>query len=1042
MSKTKKICLCLSFSVIVAFLLTIAIATLNLKSKKVVVMAEETGVLAETEIAPNYPLGGEFVVPSANILYKGDSYEATSHVFYTPDGVAHKAKKYVLDALGQYTVEYRVIIGEITPIMLKATQVFNVNNSRISTSSNLSTITYGEFASSKDLADNKKEGIILEGITLNLVEGDTFTFNEPIKLNAVDKNSLIKFRLPQSLNDLEAGMIYVTLTDCYDSSNFIKISLNSSVSNSIYYLATSVMGSSYIGLVPGSVSNRETIWLDGIKYIVYEDYNGASLTGAADKWCTTEYLFDASTNEIYANRLNNQNNIIVSDLDNSNLYSKIFENFTNNECYLSITAGDYRKSAVSIEIEEIAGIPSSELYNAVYKDEESPSIYIDTQLDISTPLIIAKGDKIDVFEAHSYDVNSVENVKKTVYYNYGLSSQTVVGISGGKFEANKEGEYTIVYKVEDSFGNISIKTMKAIALTLRNNKTVNCEIEPQGVPTMEAGMRVKLPSYTLESYNAGEFMNICAIYENGKIVAVDKETLEFLPVYIGKCKVVYSYGDYVQQGETIYEYDIVVSNNVAFLEELKLDKFYIKDAHYSLPQVYVNSFEKQDEEKILADAYLRFDEQTEYTKVDANDVVINGNETVQFKFEYQDAVIESEKIEIIDVGFGDGKVYPEKYFNGNMYTETTTDGMPKNENNRYLNSIRLKTNEILAETGSAKVEYILPVSISSLKISFRFIQDFANFSELKFTLTDYYDSNNKVAISYTNAVEGINVNIAETANTVLNYRFNGEEAYNTLTSITYKMRGKRFIESSGQGSDVTYDCKFKSDKCYLTIELLGVVGNAGVQIENICEQAFYGSLNRDDVAPIVTIDGIGGLYTKDTLVEIPVCEFLDVMSPVLNSNVTLSVTDPNGVAVKDINDVTLNKVSANKAYKIRLTEFGSYVAFYKITDSFGNLATKRILLQVEDSEAPVVVLRGVAIGEEVAATKGDTISLAEYSISDNSDSVEEIVITRVVFDSNSAIIGINQDSFVARDSGIYTVVYYAMDKTGNYTCISYNIRVN
>ena len=114
-----------------------------------------------------------------------------------------------------------------------------------------------------------------------------------------------------------------------------------------------------------------------------------------------------------------------------------------------------------------------------------------------------------------------------------------------------------------------------------------------------------------------------------------------------------------------------------------------------------------------------------------------------------------------------------------------------------------------------------------------------------------------------------------------------------------------------------------------------------------------------------------------------------------------------------------------------LSEMGDYVITYSVAFN-GETIEKTTTIKVVDTTGPSVLLTDIPNKVYV----GETIDLSNITASDYSE-IE--VFNKTVIYGNDESITVENDSFVASGSGMYTINVYAKDKIGNETTESYKL---
>ena len=118
-----------------------------------------------------------------------------------------------------------------------------------------------------------------------------------------------------------------------------------------------------------------------------------------------------------------------------------------------------------------------------------------------------------------------------------------------------------------------------------------------------------------------------------------------------------------------------------------------------------------------------------------------------------------------------------------------------------------------------------------------------------------------------------------------------------------------------------------------------------------------------------------------------------------------------------------------------LNAYGDFTVRYVIKDGRGTTETYVYAITSKDVTRPTVKIKR----HKETAKKGATVKVAEAEVTDNI--TKECTIDVCVFDPNGVNVEVEDGTFEATMSGIYTVSYIAFDENGNHTFVSYEIVV-
>lgn len=976
----------------------------------------EVGVKADVnlnmplELSDTYQLGDSFSVPSAKFTLNGAEYD-TDFIIVYPDGGIYEDAENVLNVLGKYTIVYS---AEIDGKLYKEEKTFQ-------TVQGLYQVGEGSLIEYTDaLAMSPSENI--QGLHIRLKEGDEFIYNQPI--NLFETKEFIKF-YPYNNNTVEsasehtfdAKRIVFRLTDCYNENIYVEYEVDfySGIGGAAYYRGGSST-QKMVGLTAESkaaVAPRREVFIDGIRYLAkYEDDYGTETGTKIYQDIGITFSYDLNTNDMSAE---DKKQRLINNLSNPDIYSEInlFEGFTTGEVYLSIRGDEYYGDEMNLDIPYIGDRAGEELIGMDITDTVAPVIKIDCQSDVDE-IKIARGEGFKLLPASAYDIHLKGGVRTRVYYNYGKENSQQIGIVDGAFIPNRLGEYTIVYEAMDFVGNKAQELMVLQCVETESGKSVQFEFSE--IQNVEAGETIRL-DYSLKGLNGEAWLNAYAKHESGEKVVIDCVDSDFIFKKTGTWTLCFEYGDAFSSYTYQCEVTCLPSDNVVYLQKFVLPEYFIHNVTYSFEEIFAYTFEGA-EPTLNKTTLLVSEDGKPYQPTTFDKYVVGAEKSVQFKVEYAGAVLESEIISVVEVGFGTNELNIEEYFVGGDFKKTVANNLIE-----FASNIKSGTNEMT---------FVNAVSLDSFAIDFQIPSEAADCIGVEFTLIDYYDRNNQTTVSYRNQNGIISFECDGNA-TVINKAFVG-----VWHNISYDRTKKAFIDTNG--IENAFLNTFVSDKIIVRIALTDISGDAAIQIKRFNQQPINNS-KKDTTAPQILVDAYSGIYSFDETVKIFAASATDVLSPVLESSLKVTVKDPNGDVVTALDGTILNDVIANKDYEIRLMLIGSYTVLYTVEDQSGRYSEGTITLIVQKSNAPTLSLSdGYDENTVVYVSKGKTLKVASYQVKDDIDANVKVFIVVYTPDMTFEIIG-ESGAFKASLQGEYTVYYYAYDNVGNYTSTYYTVKV-
>ena len=712
----------------------------------------ENGVINKVEIKQLYWVGEELNLSNASVKYDNVDYNVSQSLLYLPSGDILSGKVFNLQLKGNYVLELKA--NTDSGVVIAKEEFSVVDNAYLI--DNTSSYTY------------KSNGVTTAndgrtGLEVSLSEGAEFIFNQPIDITNCNlgQTPVISFcpfqysgaydnDLTDSIRtvDVDATKFYVKLTDCYDSTKYVIVELlNRNVAGGMaenpWYSAGAngqILGALDPSVFRNQGYNGEVVPYNGTEWFsLYEGF-GVSVGGALPlNTGSISIHYDTKTNKVYANQLANTNivekSIFINDLSDAHVQDNPFEGFTTGEVYLSVYASGYKGVSASFDVTEICGISGEQLNKTYAEDVVAPKIIFNEQVKDS--YFAARGSKVTIKKATSYDVNNARNaLTTTVYYAYGTSNQTIINVDNGEFNLNKLGSYTIEYKAVDTYGNETIKTIEIISIdcTSSNGKIIQVDV-PYLSSTQEGGATVELPSFDIYSPNGDVKVSATITMPNGQEICFEDGKGEFCFTQLGQVGVSYVLFDGIVEEIIDYKINVVSSNNVLF-NDLSLPIGFIKDATYSLEKMVATVFDGQTESSVVADAFVIEDgKETQMKAISYDSFTVCANESVQFVYKVGSNEKRSDVIKVYDVNYSNSaKLDKSKYFISNMEVESQR---------KYIN---LKSK---LTAGTDSFEFINYVSISCFEFKFFIPAEQADFSRLEITLYDIENAEkNNVTIYY------------------------------------------------------------------------------------------------------------------------------------------------------------------------------------------------------------------------------------------------------------------------------------------------------
>lgn len=1033
----KKLCVLLA----AVFAVAAAVFVLLRTAETVREAAAEITIIG-SDIGDSYTVGDTFTMPSGVRLSDGEnSYEASA-VLKSPSGNGYSQESVVLSEAGKYSVEYRAT--DESGNLLAASESFLCSDALYGVSSTRSTASYETIDTyTPGVGGLAAVEVGQSGVHAALSSGDTLSFNQPIDLSDLTADSTLIdfFVLPETMCTADATQIDIVLTDLYDPSNTVTISVKKVEAKE----AGAVWAERYSYIAAGASSQLSTglesdsdgtFQYEGGRYNLHQgnSYGAAVTFSLPGGWLdnsTQEYTvrvgqeslrlsYDSETKRIYAN------NTFVVDLDDSQIFgANVWSGFSSDQVLLSMKCSSYNTTLANIVVTDVCGMDLSE--NA-FSDVTAPVITVDAEDPDNMPP--AKTNT-------AYPVNSataVDNldgeteVNVHVWYNYGTQQAVLVRSDDGCFTPTLEGVYTIEYTSSDKEGNTA-----RVALSV----TASSDLQPLDIQLSDAevsGTAGQAFTIAEPSFAGGSgtvtWSARAVLASDPSVVYEIGEDLTFVPLYEGLYTIEYEAADYIFTDTASYSVTIAPATGPYIEDDIVLPAYFIAGAKYELPEKYGYTFENGEPVEMLCSISVSsgtIDEDNIFTVTSATSV------TITYSLDEEEIY---RTIPVIGVGYGetDGGFMPQNYFIHDGFTAVVN-----NSDIQYT----ISGSSSYVEDGSASLSFINAIQAKDLLLQFTVGAEESGYEQLTIWLTDSENSDIALKLTF--------INTGGSSNFLLN----DTDLYTGLSSVfgstssgfsvSYTESSNLLNYTSSLGVYPQYDYYgnafngFPSGKVYLTFELEGIDGSsvAGIRIGTINNQGFGTSLAEegDLRAPEVIFTRITGERTVGDTVTLPAAFAADVLDPYVDCTLTVYY---NNQPVSDVNGLLLQNVDPTVEYTILLSEFGSYRIAYTVSDGNGNTLTSghQYVINVNDVQPPEVVIGSYSSNVSV----GSSVTAAEVTLSDDNTDPAEIILRIYLYAPDGTVTNITESgSFTAETSGIYKVYYHATDAAGNVNIVGYSI---
>lgn len=1000
-------------------------STLAFTGNRIAVMAENA-VVETTEINDYYFVGDALTLPAevAVVPDGGESLTGFFEALIMPDGKVLSETETLLDTAGEYKAVYVYTLGGKK---FRARKTFRATARKWSVGSEDSSVVFSTGMKNEygDASSTRYGGT---GLDITLAAGDTFTFGEPVDLSKSGEYDIITMyssALQQKSNwaynknnngsrpvGFEAGIVDVTLTDCYNPDVFVTFEMFIHTDEGVYVRTVATNQGTY-GLDPKYNNNIITgkVYIDGTEYGVYQNTYGGSLTSSGTKsidnfgWWT----FDTDTGGVYFNYPGGK--FLANQVYNPDICGKVFPGFTTGEVYVSVSTASNYTSSTHLYIESIGGYVGEGLVDGKYEDNVAPNIVVNGGKELGE-CYVKTGEEFRLFDAVAYDPHLVGEVKAKVYYNYGGTAESSVLVKNNRFTPVSAGRYVIEYTAADSFGNVGRKLVGVNAVD-----ETPATFRTETLDTMQAGVRVVLPAYKAESLN-GE-VTVSAAAKCGDKTFIADNDMSFIPTAVGEYEIVYTYADKLKTYEWSYTVTCVANETESFVDRPVFFDYYIKGLAYTLPSAGVYVFRGKDPTAVDYKVCVSFDG-GEFTEVaDPDEFTVTGSSTMEFRYVAGETEYRSGLLKIVDVGYT-GTLDKAAYFVGDYSAEKSA----------YIEFTSDKT------SGDNALEFISPLAFATFSLNWAMPADKSNYTTLSIVLTDidtkerivigFYKENGKSYASY----NGDKINLSEDIK-------DGKQRLLAYDADS----GNLLYEDSERKIYLPLASSVDYARIKLEIVLQGLKGEAAFRIHSVQDQIMNRAETDNKEPYIHAARGAGNVRLNDNGVIYRAIAS-DALSPVLAKNVLVTVKTPSNKSAVSADGVKLENAPADRDYEITYSEYGLYKITYTAVDAAGKKARLASSVEVVDTTAPEIRFTDGSDESTVQTiTLGYKYKIKEYELSDNYSAVEDLTVITFIYNAAGVLVRYNVSEFSLTEEGDYTVYVYVLDEDNNASYASYRLKV-
>lgn len=979
----------LLFVCVLSLFLTVALVLVR-NSKAGYAITEYNENEVDEYVAGNIYYEGDVVKFPSVIKVDGNDVSVTHAVTY-PSGKASVLKVIELSEKGQYDLVYKNESNKVvykTNIMVYE-KLFSVNPEK-------SEVFLGKV---REYTDYNSD---ITGAIVSLANGDKLTYNEIIDLNdntKSDKLFSVKV-LPEK--GAEVGKIVFTLTDVYDSDNYLTFTITRSNPYPEYIMLTvNAPEQKPTGLELWYELEPWSYIYEGNFYRLHSgDGYGTYLFYSMDG--QTDMPFNVSMN--YAEKKVFFNGSFVVDLDDPTIFPTTWNGFKSGLCKLSIVGGSYSKNKFNFLLTDIDGRNKFDKNYVV--DDVAPEITVDDK-DVKD-IYAMQGVKFKMPSATAFDqIDGVCTVSSEVYVNYGYSTQTSIYVSNGYFIPSTVKTHSIVYTAKDLSGNKAVKVVD-VSVKDKNTPLISVTHTGNGATVAAQGEYVNVSDAIVVNSDGKYTLTITA--ENKYETLTIGSDMSFRPLYAGDYTIKYSASDYIATSESSYIVNVTsVGAKSIFDEDPVVPEYIILNAVYKTPVMYGYRFSDGKPLKVQAQTYINSVKSFNgATLLSGETFTCNESDKCFLGFKIDDA----EKwfdISIVDVGYGSNAIRIYDYFVGDD-TQITPDAKSSYTNYR-----------LVGVNDTASVKFVNSLQIFDFAIEFVIPSDRA-YDIITFEFNDIYSAKGDKVILYVQIQDNGGIKCYENPD--------------NSCSIGGVVGNRLIVGYSDDESCFTFYCGntvrlktngklggFTEKKANISIHFNSK--NANITIYKVNNQPIS-SAKKDLAFSEYTNSKMYGRFEKGTTVKIAAFYCGDVLSPYCKVEMS-AIKSSNGEYITALDGTVLDEnADYSRDYFITLSDFCYYNIKYKISDG-ANLTTSSYAFFCMDMEGP-----SIEIGPHITEyKKGDTIVVGNYKAQDNESKNCNVYIVVIMPDNRAVVLSGN--ALKTSISGEYKVYYYAFDDAKNAT---------
>lgn len=1014
-----------------------------------VTVDENLAYLTLAESIPEYVVtGSRYKIPDGTLTFGEETVAAEKYIQF-PSGATYTANYIDLTEYGNYKLSYRGKIGDVTYEQERWLQCLTPSNGAFTGDA---VVESGEY----ERGGSKVSGVV---VTQSLGKSGV-TFTEPIDLSDKKKgDTLVEMAaMPFVEGTRDYHIIYITLTDINDPDNSISIKVSqqsSAPKNGSSYVKVSHSGLEYVG-----VESPERVYRGSVHWGYYTSHSFCGGENATLENRMIKFSMDYEKKRIYmtssydrgAGHEDGQSGMegdsAVVDLSSLAFYSRAWEGFSEDKCYITIEAAGYSNSTEARYI--IKSIDNYE-FGGEYLNYSAPELTVDYAGHDSAPDGVV-GTKYTLFDAKATDLfdRSVK-VYKNVYFNYGTSRQVEIDVTDGAFTPTVVGKYTIVYRAADGLENASVKTVDVNVTATA--PTLTATVANDGLHYYTGtSVALEIPEY---AGNRGNVTVDSVTVKCGNDETAVKDGA-FVAEKAGTYVVTYTVRDYLNRTATV-SYEAILDANPlpVFENQIRLLPVYSVGQSYVLPELkgYDYSGGNGAAEATVA---------VKVTYGDGYSVTLGADRTFAPEAGHGNKITVAYSATAASSNLSD-TLQAEAYVAAYDITQKhikMQDYFATNNVTVAAEKMQLRAT-VTDNAQPASFAFAKPLLAESLILRMQIgitnkeTETAHNnaFNALTITLTDSQDPSVQITLTIEKNGKKSNLYVnGDDAPYAMVGSFWGTDSEKGSTNdlqIRFSNGTRQIVDASGNGvTGITYDLNgnpfngFPSKRVYASFAFDGVEseGKAEVKLTQFNTQQLN-NLQNDIGKPELYVNGdYGGIVKQGAEITLPTAYAEDVLANIKSIGVT--VTDPNNRTVASVDGTQMNNADATKPNTVKFSEYGTYKVTYQAIDTNNQkMTTIAKIVYVMKNEAPVFTLNGEVVTSAKAGYKITLPTLTTADAEYNVILLDPNFTQTTLFSSTKSAEG-TEISFTPDRRGAYTVRYYVHDKYYNYVMKDFVINVS